>query len=629
VASLISYEYSAQVSTDISRLSDNNIHSTAQIEASEIGQVIAKSLDSVSSNLNLLAQSRAVIAGNATAAEFAFDAAQNSTKGLTYTYFWLDRNGLLVLSSNGTSAIFSQGTGLNLSSQSFFTSPRETLLTFFSSATASIFNSSIKYIFVTRPVFASGASGSASRSFFNGVVGASIELPTLGVSLKNDLAPQFHSSFGLLDFRGTVLYSQNNSLIGENIFSDSIQSTIPAGIKPEFDAFLNQSLRGNAGFEDLSYKGVSSTLAYYPVFVNATAPSGGQSPTQWGVVYITAADALGTDAAALVSQAQLVSFVTILGISSVSAVTAFIVLRWNRQLDKTVKEKTAGLVAANEELAAKAKAERDLMNITAHELRTPTQSILANTEILRRVIRPALGIPQSATIAAKGGQVESFDPLVGDIQPSEMVEMVEASYRNAQGLQRLTQNILEVARIDNKTVKLEMENFDLNELLRETIEDMRDLVLLRVEKGDHPGVLFSFEQQKQGALLMVRADRSKVSEVLVNLLDNAARFSPDGGRVTVNTDAKDGFAVVKVSDEGPGIDPTVLPKLFTKFGTKTGTGLGLYICKAYVESQGGMISADRGPKGEKENEKKKVGATFTFTLPLAEHHSAVEDLGKS
>lgn len=608
-ASTVSYEYSAGVSANIRTLSLENIHATTQIEASDIGHVVASSLDSVSSNLNVLANSRAVSTGNVNAAEELFDSAQNSTSGLTYTYFWLDDNGSVLLSSNGTSVVFPPGEGVNLGSQSFFTVPKETLTTFFSSATNSIFNSSVKYVFVSRPVFSSETNKSVSQGSFSGVVGASIELPALGSSLKGDLAPQFQSAFGLLDFKGTILYSANESSIGENVYSNSIQAAIPAAIKPEFDAFLDESLSGQTGYQDLSYNGVSATLAYYPILVNATTANGGQTSAQWGVLYITSVDTLGTEASGLVHQAQLLSVVTILAIAVVSIVIAFTVLRWNRRLDETVKEKTASLITANEELATKANAERDLMNITAHELRTPTQSILANTEILRRVIRPALGIPQPTV--GRGGQAESYDPLIGDIDPTEMVELVEASYRNAQSLQRLTQNILEVARIDNKTLRLEIEDFDLNELVRETVEDMKEVALMRTGKSDVSDLVFSFEPKQE--LLMVKADRNKASEILTNLLDNAMRFSPAGGKITIGTDEKDGLAVVRVSDQGLGIDPEVLPKLFTKFGTKTGTGLGLYISKSYVEAQGGTIRRD----GDSREPDEKTGATFVFTLPLA------------
>jgi signal transduction histidine kinase len=264
---------------------------------------------------------------------------------------------------------------------------------------------------------------------------------------------------------------------------------------------------------------------------------------------------------------------------------------------------------ANEELEAKARAEKDLMNITAHELRTPTQSILANTEILRHAIGPALGFTHAAGGSSGEGSHSVYHSLASDIQPSEIVELVESSYRNAQRLQKLTKNILEVARIENKTARLEIETFDLNDLVKETMDDR--IAVQNRESGERRRLVYSYETRQSA--LPVQADRTKTAEVLGNLLDNAERFSPEGGLIRVIADKRDqNFAVVTVKDGGSGIDPEILPRLFGKFATKTGTGLGLYISKAYVEAQGGTIGVENpggldGPKG----------ATFSFTLPLA------------
>src|ERR1700688_3576932 len=111
--------------------------------------------------------------------------------------------------------------------------------------------------------------------------------------------------------------------------------------------------------------------------------------------------------------------------------------------------------------------------------------------------------------------------------------------------------VAEVTRIDNKTYQLEKEVFELNELVKESIEDARTLLIR--EHGGHPSIAFSFETRQP--ILLVEADRTKVGEVLGNLLDNAMRYSADGGTITITTDKNDaGFAVVKVVDEGSGID---------------------------------------------------------------------------
>jgi signal transduction histidine kinase len=600
--SIASYAYSTQVSASVASLSIDEIHSNTQIEANDLGHVLQKSLDSISSNLNVIAGSRLVQAQNILAYP-SFDSAQNSTKDLTYSYFWLDKNGRLLLSSRGTSQIFPNGSGTDLSNRSYFTSARDTMHTFFSAATPLLSNASQTFLFVSRPVFVSLPNGSSA---FGGVVGGAIDLRTLGKTLQSDLSPNFQSSIGIIDFKGGILYSGNASFIGQNIFGPAFQNLLPPDIRPEFNGFLNQSLRGQAGIQDISYRGSSSTIAYQPILVNATTASGSQIPVQFGVLYVSAADTLAASAAALIGQEQTASLLIIFGIAGVAAGLALTMVRWNKRLADAVKEKTAGLVYANAQLDAKAKAEKDLLNITAHELRTPTQSILVNSEILRRVIRPALGLEQPSLAAESfDGSRPEYDMLAGDIEPNEVVEMVESSYRNSQRLQKLTQNILEVARIDNNTLRLERETFDLCEVVRQSIIDVGRF--LYRNGGEQPGVKILFEPKTPE--LLVNGDRTKLGEVLSNLLENSIRFTAKGGTVKVITDRdSQDFANVTVKDEGSGIDPEIYPRLFTKFATKTGTGLGLYIAKTYVEAHGGKITAENNSDG---------GATFAFTIPLA------------
>jgi signal transduction histidine kinase len=114
--------------------------------------------------------------------------------------------------------------------------------------------------------------------------------------------------------------------------------------------------------------------------------------------------------------------------------------------------------------------------------------------------------------------------------------------------------------------------------------------------------------------LEVYADKSRIFQVLSNLIRNSIRFSDEeGATLRVNIGKKEGYAVVEVRDNGIGIDPEIMPRLFTKFATKShqGIGLGLFISKSIVEAHGGKIWAEN-------NDGK--GATFTFTLPIQKPH---------
>ena len=191
----------------------------------------------------------------------------------------------------------------------------------------------------------------------------------------------------------------------------------------------------------------------------------------------------------------------------------------------------------------------EFINVAAHELRTPIMPILAYAEILESSM-------------------------------TERSVEVEAIKRNAVRLQRLAENILNVARIDSNTLALRRQLYDLNTLVEEIVRD----------KGSSKGARVVFEAS--GPHVRVSVDRERISQVLSNLLDNAIKFAKEG-RIVVSTRKLADEVLIQVMDDGPGIDPEAFPVLFTKFGARSqgGTGLGLFICKGIIEAHGGKISA--------------------------------------
>jgi signal transduction histidine kinase len=162
----------------------------------------------------------------------------------------------------------------------------------------------------------------------------------------------------------------------------------------------------------------------------------------------------------------------------------------------------------------------------------------------------------------------------------------------------LTRDILDVTRIEGHRLDLNKEKFDISEVVASAIDDTRRRV------GDST-IKFQYTLGK----IQVEADRMRISQVVSNLLSNAVKFTKQG-TIYISTDNKDGQVVVSVKDTGPGIDSEIMPRLFTKFTSKsqTGTGLGLFISKSIIEAHGGRIWA--------ENNKDRKGATVAFRLPL-------------
>jgi len=207
-------------------------------------------------------------------------------------------------------------------------------------------------------------------------------------------------------------------------------------------------------------------------------------------------------------------------------------------------------------------------------------------------------------------------------------------FRNAQRLEKLVNDILDTSRIENNRLDLHKESFDLNIKIQNVIKDIHrkaDLHLTHNNWSKQVDIIFEPKEDP----INVFADKLRIYEVISNLLNNAIKFS-NGQTITISCkkvqkkeigphlhhhienstfkpDNKDKemMAVVSIRDKGKGIDPDILPRLFTKFTTNSnqGTGLGLFIAKSIIEAHGGQIWAQN-------NYDEGKGATFSFSLPI-------------
>ncbi|HET9773828.1 MAG TPA: HAMP domain-containing sensor histidine kinase, partial [Nitrososphaeraceae archaeon] len=228
------------------------------------------------------------------------------------------------------------------------------------------------------------------------------------------------------------------------------------------------------------------------------------------------------------------------------------------------------------ELKVHDKMQNEFINVASHEIKTPIQSILSYSQLL-------------------------------SIHPEKQKEFIEGIQRNATRLQRLSNEILDVTKIESKSLKLEKEPFNLNDLLSTVVNDYCTLI---EDDGRQNIKLFS-EPSKE--TLFVEADKERISQVISNFISNAMKFTKEG-EISVNAEKKDDrYALVTVRDTGEGIDSEIFPKLFSKFITTSfqGIGLGLYISKNIIEAHGGKIWAENNYKDG------RGGAVFYFTIPLS------------
>jgi signal transduction histidine kinase len=225
-----------------------------------------------------------------------------------------------------------------------------------------------------------------------------------------------------------------------------------------------------------------------------------------------------------------------------------------------------------EKLAVHDKMQKEFINIAAHELRTPIQPILGLSGVLQDLVHK---------------------------EPEKVY--IEMILRNARRLEKLTEDLLDVTRIESHSFHLNKDLFNLKDVIAAQIRDYQ-------KQTDGNRIEFHYDNKD----VFVNADKARVTQVIANLLRNAISFTEGGGLVSITADTKNDQVVISIRDSGSGISPEIYPKLFTKFVTKSekGTGLGLFISKSIIEAHGGTIWA--------KNNKDDEGATFSFTLPLAQ-----------
>ena len=216
---------------------------------------------------------------------------------------------------------------------------------------------------------------------------------------------------------------------------------------------------------------------------------------------------------------------------------------------------------------------------TAHEIQNPIQSILGLAEVI---------------LSNKNLDVGHIDDLIKII------------IKNAKKIKLLTNNILEAARIESHLLTLDMEEFDLVELVKDLLKDLKNQI-----QNEKINLKINLILKCKEDSILIVADKLRLNQVFLNIINNAIKVVPqEEGEIIVFLERQDDNTIlVSITDDGPGIPSNIKDKVFTKFvtGSKSGTGLGLYICKNIIEKHGGKIWA--------ENNKNK-GANFNFTIPM-------------
>jgi signal transduction histidine kinase len=230
-----------------------------------------------------------------------------------------------------------------------------------------------------------------------------------------------------------------------------------------------------------------------------------------------------------------------------------------------------------EELGRLSQLRADFVSLVSHELRSPMAAVIGAARTLQDRWR-MLTAPQR----------ESFLALIGD-ETARLAELVG--------------DVLDTSRIEAGTFTYRFEEVELGRVVDEAVE------AAALAQQDVPVVA-----SIRGALPAIRGDRTRLRQVLANLIENAVKYSPEGGEVRVSASAANGAVQISVRDAGPGIPPEQQTRIFEKFGraevaggSKPGTGLGLFIARSIAEAHGGSLEVSSGSE---------PGSTFTLTLPV-------------
>ncbi|MGA9150288.1 MAG: sensor histidine kinase [Candidatus Nitrosopolaris sp.] len=438
--SILAYYYSGLTSNKILDIASQEARSNTLIEIHHISQILANKLQTVGVLLQTLSESPAVHNNEFKRADTVINSRQHSSSDLTDFYMWLDKNGKINWISNINETIYQKYKGRDLSYRPYFTIPKYTHTVYYSSLIQS--NDKVPRLYVSYPVINSTRT-SNGNGIFTGVVVAAIRLETLGNFLKNQLFSPFKSTVGLLDTNGIILYAAGaTQYIGTNIFGNEYQSVL-SYLDPHdlnlLDDLIKKSLRGTTGSGDFLVNGKLNTIVYEPVVVNGK---------NFLTLYISAQHKLASDVSALIDQQKYLTTLRVTIIGIVAFIIAFLVFSWNKRLETVVKARTAELREANEQLRIRDKMQQDFINIAAHELRTPIQPIL--------------------------GLTGSHRSQITDTKQQALLEII---IRNAKRLKRLTDDMLDVSKIESQLLQLNKEKVDLNGIISNVVGDYRNQII--------------------------------------------------------------------------------------------------------------------------------------------------------
>lgn len=524
-----------------------------QIESTKaLSNHIASDLDLIMSKLELLANSGTLqqgnLVGNKTTEELEKTYQQINSKTPLDRLFILDKNN--IVKSSIAANDLPRFVGVNFSDREWARETKDMQMPVYSNGFEG--RDGVYRIAITFPIINEGA--------YIGLVAASLSTIPFFEHYGNiyDIKSQY---LAVLDRNAGQLIHPVKSFIGTSFFGNHTQQV--TGHNEILNNIIRTVISGKPYSDTYEFRNSERLNTGYPIWVG--------SKPEYFVFVITPTSAIFSQINDVIFAQRIEIFSLLAGVTAAVAVLIVFLMKWNTNLNNEVKRRTKDLESANEQLKFHDKMQKEFINVAAHELRTPIQPILGLSQIIQ-----------------------------SNVMDENLRSQVKVIERNAKRLQGLTNDILDVTRIESHTLKLNKGKFNLNDVITNCINDV-------IINNNGKNVKLSYEPRD----IIVEGDKGRISQVISNILSNATKFTTEGS-ILIKSEKYDNQVMISVKDTGSGIDPELFPRLFSKFVSKSfsGTGLGLFIAKSIIESHNGKIWAENNIDGK--------GAKFSFTLPIAD-----------
>jgi len=579
--SILTYQYYMRNSSDVQHIAVEHIQSTTLAKVSDLTHILKNKLDLVTVNLEILSSSQELIDQRVELGKILLNTAQKTTSNVMDFYSWVDRNGTSIWSSpNVNDTVDEKFKVFSTAAQAYFEKIKDTQVPSYSNKIKLTDGQS--GILILYPIIDTQnktITQNKTNEIFKGAILAGVSSETLDNFLQGQISPLSSANLSLVDSSGMMILTGIPKLVDANVFDKKFDSSIGRSVndnnreKNIINVFRSAVLNPRVGTTDVISDGKDVTVSYSPVISN-------------GIHYFTIVlflpHILASSLDDLVVQQRNFAILAMIIIISSAIGIFFVITYWNKGLRKVVYIQTKELQETTKKLTYHDKLQKEFIDIAAHEFRTPIQSVLGYSEMIH-------------------ANLKNFDQYFDKI------------IRNAKRLEKLTEDVLDVSRIEGKNLQLSKSYFDLNQTIKQVIEDHQEEALNKEVQ-----IIFD---SKKNIPATVYGDEARLQQVIDNLLSNAINFTQNGtititayrAQVDTNREIDDSdreSTVVEIKDTGTGINSEMLPRLFDKFATRSmsGTGLGLYISKSIVDSHDGKIWAYNNKDGK--------GATFTFTLPI-------------